>query len=408
MWASSGLDNFSRWMEMMVLGLLVLDLTDSAWKVALVAALRWTPMAGFGLVSGFIADRVNRWRVVALARSVSVLAMAALFILVISDGIQPWHIFLGAMVLGWAFVLDWPSRRSFVYDLVGSERIVNAMSLETINSNIGKILGPLMAGLLIELAGFTVAFLFLLLTSIFSLVFVSLVKSRIGTSRPSSQSMLQSIASGISFSLGNSVILSLLVVTIIMNLTAMSAIPLYPVVARDHLHVGAGLTGVMVSAEGMGTLIGAMGLFSLQNVQHHGRIFVVSSMWWLAALSIFALSPWYGLSTLMMLLVGLGASGYMTMQVTIVLLSAPPEMRGRALGTLGLFIGVGPLGTLEAGALAVLLTAPAAISINAVAGLLLLIPVVVLAPLVWRSMNSALPAGGQPRVAPVADIPARD
>ena len=62
MWAAGGLDNTGRWMDSVVMGLLVLDLTDSAFQVALLFVFRWIPMLAFALISGMIADRANRWR----------------------------------------------------------------------------------------------------------------------------------------------------------------------------------------------------------------------------------------------------------------------------------------------------------------------------------------------------------
>ena len=111
-------------MDSVVMGLLVLDLTDSAFQVALLFMFRWSPMLVFALISGMVADRANRWAILILARSVAVVATGALLLLVAINTIEPWHVFIASFFLGCIFVLEFPSRRSLIYDLVGSERIV--------------------------------------------------------------------------------------------------------------------------------------------------------------------------------------------------------------------------------------------------------------------------------------------
>ena len=384
-WGSTTLGNVCMFMDMVVLGLLVLERTDSPMWVATVGAFRFMPWLFFGVFSGLIADRANRWGVMMMARSVNVLVIIIVLILVITDWIQPWHTLLTALALGWAFVLDIPSRHSFIHDLVGSRNLVRAMSLDTITFTIGFIIGPLSAGLFVGLTGFTGAYIFLLLLYVLSLIVISRVKSRKPTTSAVAQPILQNLVSGIRYSLQNKTIRAVLVITLIMNFMGFSAMQLFPVVARDHLHVGPGLTGVLISANGIGTLIGAAILVYLGTTKYHGRIFVLGCSLHLMGLLLFALSPWYSLSFLMLLVVGLGTSGFATMQSTIILLSSARERRGAALGVLSLCIGVGPLGMLEMGAVATQLNSQAAIGIGAGAGLLLMLPIMILSSLMWRS-----------------------
>ena len=383
-WGSTTLAGICFFMDMVALSLLVLELTDSALWVALVGSARFMPWLVFGVFSGLIADRANRWLVMVIARSVTVVVMAIVLILVITDWVQPWHTLLAALAVGWTLVLDIPSRQTFIYDLVGSQNLVRAMSLDMVAITIGGILGPLSAGLFIELTGFTGAYIVLLALYVLALIGISQIKSRIARPSTTSQPVWQNLVSGLRYALANRTIRAVLAITLIMNFMAFSGVQLFPVVARDHLHVGPGLTGVLISAHGIGTLMGAATIVYLGTTKYHGRIFALGSALSLTALLLFALSPWYSLAFLMLLMLGLGTSGFGTMQSTIILMSSAPERRGTALGVLGLFIGVGPLGILAMGALATLLDSPAAIGIGAAAGLLLMLPVIILSPLVWR------------------------
>ena len=398
--ASGNLENISRWGDMVVLGWLVLNMTESPWKVAMVATLRWAPMLGFAIFSGFIADRSNRWLIMVIAQSGSVLVTATLLALVVGDWIQTWHIFLASLALGLIFVLQWPSRSSFIYDLIGRSNVVRGMSMETVNYTIGKIFGPLLAGAVIELAGFRGAFLFLLVGYILPLTLMLQVRTRIPRASTVSQPVWQTLGTGLRYALGHKVIRGVLGATVIMNLVGFSAVQFFPVVAKDHLEVGAGLMGVLVSAEGMGVFIGAVFIASLGMITYHGRFFVFGLAIMLVALIAFALVPWYPLAFVMMLTVGLGGSGFATMQASIMLTSAPPERRGMTMGVMGLFIGVTPLGILMIGAMTRVVDTHQAIAIGGVAGLLMLLPVIFLTPLVWRPIIAPDGGSGEPMEPP--------
>ena len=384
LWASAALNNTCMFMDMVVLALLVLKLTDSAWWVALVGSLRFMPWLVFGIFAGLIADRVNRWRVMLTSRSINVVVMIVLLALIVTDLIQLWHLLITTLVLGWAFVTEVPSRHSFIYDLVGQQNVVRAMSLETMTFTIGTVVGPLMAGLLVEVTGFTGAYLFLLSIYVLALLTICRVRSRIPRPFTSRQPILKILASGLRYSLENRTIRGVLIITLIMNFMGFSAMQIFPVVARDHLGVGPGLTGILISAHGIGSLLGASIMVYIGATRYHGRIFSLGSSLVLVGLLFFALSPWYPLSFVALLVVGLGTAGFGTMQSTIILISATPDRRGMALGVLGLCIGAGPLGMVQMGAVSTLLNPQAAIGISAVTGLFLMALVIVLTPLVWR------------------------
>ncbi len=384
MWVAGGLDNTGRWMDSVVMGLLVLDLTDSAFQVALLFVFRWVPMLAFALISGMIADRTNRWAIMMAARTVAVAATAFLLALVLMDNVAPWHVFIASFFLGWLFVLEFPSRRSLIYDLVGSERIVSAMSLETINSTLGKFIGPFMAGLLIELTGFSGTYVFLMAVYAVSFVLILVMKGRGPVRVPAPYAFWSTVSRGFKYSVNNSVIRSVLIITLIMNAMAFSVESLFPVVARDHLGVGAGLTGILISAQAIGSLAAATVIASLAVVRFHGRIFCLGLSLQLLSLLFFALSPWYPVSFLMLMLAGLGAAGYSTMQSTIILISAEPEMRGTALGMLGQCIGVAAVGGLAVGVVANFFSSQAAVAMSVSLGLILLVPAVYFSPLIRR------------------------
>jgi len=388
MWIAGGLDNTGRWMDSVVMGLLVLDLTDSAFQVALLFVFRWVPMLAFALLSGMIADRTNRWAIMMMARTVAMVATAAVLVLLLMDAVEPWHVFIASSFLGWLFVLEFPSRRSLIYDLVGSHRIVSAMSLETINMTLGKFIGPFIAGLLIELTDFSGAYVFLMVVYIVAFICILVMKGRGPVRAPSPYAFWSTVSRGVKYSVSNNVIRSVLIITLIMNAMAFSVESLFPVVAKNHLGVGAGLTGILISAQAIGSLVAATVIASLAVVRYHGRVFCLGLALQMLSLLFFALSPWYPVSFLMLLLAGLGAAGYSTMQSTIILISAEPEMRGTALGMLGQCIGVAAVGGLAVGIVANYFSAQIAVAMSVSLGLLLLAPAVFFSPLIRRPISA--------------------
>ena len=389
LWAAGGSDNSGRWMDTVVMALLMLDLGGSALQVALLFAFRWTPMLLFSMVSGMAADRFNRWVVMIVARGMLVAVVAILLVLVASGNARAEHLFLGSLLLGWLYVLEFPSRRSFIYELVGGRELVGAMSLETITTTIGRLLGPLAAGVIVGQAGFTVAFATLLGLYGLAFVFVLLVRARLPSRSSGGFALWATAKTGFGYAFRNPVVRAVLCGTIIFNALAFSVESLFPVVAKEHLEVGPELTGVLISAQSFGTLGAALAIGLVPNLRYHGRVFCFGMAIQLISLILFALSPWYPVSFMLLLVSGLGAAGFSTMQSTIIMLSSPPEIRGAALGVLGQCIGVAAVGGVIVGLVADYLSAHIAVAISTGLGLTLLIPVMLFTPLVKSPINPA-------------------
>ncbi len=387
LWAAGGLDNSGRWMEAVVMGLLVLELTDSPFQVALLFVFRWSPMLLMALLSGMFADRADRWRLLVASRTLIWAVIGTLTALVATNQIEPWHLFLGSLLLGWLYVLEFPSRRSFIYELVGGRQIVGAMSLETITVTIGRFIGPFSAGFIVEFEGYTSAFL--LLTILYGLAWLLtlLVKSRIPARSSGPFNFWSTAASGIRYAWSNRIIRSVLGFTMIMNALAFSVESLFPVVGRDHLRVGEGLTGLLIASQSIGTFVAAIGIGIFSGSAYHGRIFCVGLFIQLVSLVLFAFSPWYPLSFILLLFAGIGSAGFGTMQSTIIMIAADPEVRGVSLGVLGHCIGVSAAGAVVVGQLAEHVDPNIAVGMSTGLGLFLLITLMPFSPLVKRPIT---------------------
>ncbi len=385
LWYVGSLAEMARWMELLVLSWLVLQATDSAFQLGLVLVFNNVPRPLFSLLTGWVADRFSRHLMLIAAQTTNALTAGVLLGLSILDVVQPWHVFLAAFVLGVSRSLEDPARRTAILDAVGERRLVNAMSLEVISNTAGKVVGPLMGGIVIDTLGFTGSYMILLGIHVVNLaLLVTRVRIPNVVRSSAGESIWKGLGSTIRYALHSPTLLGLFYVTVVMNATAFPVRQFIPVIGRDHLHVGATMVGILVASEGFGQLAGAGMMAVTRNLQYLGRVLVFGSIAVLSMALLFPWSPWYALAVIVLTMGGVGQAGFSTMQSTIAMLSAPQEMRGRMMGLLSVCIGAGtPLGTLEMGAIATV-SAKWAISGNALAGLALVLPIVFLSPLATR------------------------
>ena len=362
------------WTEQLVSGWLALELTDSAWKVALVGFFRMGPLLLVGLVSGAIADRFGRRRVILVSQTVNLVIPLVLSILVFTNLIQYWHIPVTSVILGVFWALDWPARRSILPDFVGRERITDGILLEGVLQNIVRIVAPFSAGVIVRYFGISGFFATLCIVSGTGLVIL------LGLSKPpkrteAAQNPLRrtSFADFMRYIVKNQTILGVLVITVVMNFLFFPHMTLLPVFARDVLGQGSVGLGTLGTGYGIGTFIGLLVLNRIRRIWGLNWIYSMGSIYQSAVLIAFALSTSFPFSVIMLGLAGLGNASFAILQSSIVLESASDEMRGRTMGILNLTIGFGALGRVQMGAVASALGAPVSLALSCAVAVLLIV-----------------------------------
>ena len=390
LWAGRSIHELSRRMELLVLGYLILDMTSSVFQVGLLAVFLNLPRPFMSPFAGVLADRLDRRRIMIGVHATFFGIAIVVLGLLITEAIQPWHIFIAAFVQGSVKVLDDPSRRTAIADLAGSDHLASAMSLETITNNSGKILGPFAGGALVAGPGFAVAYGILAMLDL--AVFLLMIRVRLPRRVPAGGAKIaisQSLLEGIKHSISNRMVLGVLCISLIMNALVLPIQYFIPVIASELLKVGPILGGLLGSAEGIGTLIGASIIALKRQIRYHGRLFIAGALITALGVTLVAWSPWFLVSFLLLLMAGVGQAGFSTMQSTILLLSSAPEMRGRTMGAQGTVNGLGHLvGDYEIAAIASLFGIGLAIGLNAGAGLLLILPVTLLTPLIFQQVGT--------------------
>ena len=389
LWAARWIHEVSRRMELLLLGYLVLELTDSAFQVGLISVFLNGPRPPFALVAGMLADRLDRWRILTTIHVIYLLLASCLLVLLILEMIEPWHVYVVVLAQGTAKVLDDPTRRASLFDLAGQDRIAHAMSLETMTNNGGKMLGPVLGGLLLQFYGFTAAFMVLVAMDLVSAALVWRMRLPERSTRVVRDTAFWTgIGSVVRHSFSNKFALGVLTISLVMNGMVLPLQYFIPVIATDVLKVGPALGGLLGAADGIGAFVGAIVIATKRNFSFHGRYYVFGAAIVAVGVVIVAWSPWFLVSFLVLFTAGMGQAGFSTMQSTILMLSTAPDMRGRIMGSQGLVNGLGHLvGGFEIAAIAQAFTISLAIGLNAGIGLLLIAPVMLLTPLIKRPVE---------------------
>ena len=394
-WSVGILLEFGRRYEILIFSLLILDITNSPAQLMLLWVFNNLPRPFVSSMAGYIADRFSRQRVMLLVQTANIATAGGLLWLMLYglDVIQTWHIFLAAFVQGTTKAIEDPSRRTGIFDIVGRDRLVNAMSLDVISQNVGKMIGPVVGGLLIQFAGYPVAYIFLLFVHLDNLWLISRIRIPETGLRSAMPPMWRGLGDSFRFALKTRVLVGMLSITVVMNALAFPLQQFIPAVGQDLLGVGPALVGALVAADGFGHLAGAGVVASTRALRYHGRYFAYGSIVVLLASAAYVWSPWYALAFGLLLVSGLGQAGFSTMQSSIMMLVSPPAMRGQMMGLLSFCIGVANLlGALEISFVVSALALQQTISLHALVGLTLLLPAMVFTPLIWQPLTPPEPS----------------
>ena len=367
------------WLEMLVVPLLTLELTDSPFLVSLVFFLRFVPMLfGFGL--GVLSERINRKHLLTSGLIVQAATALTWALLAVTGSIEFWHLAVGSFLIGIVMTSDFPVRRTMMGEIVDRSQVGRAMSLEMTSSSFFRILGPFAGGVLLGTVGAYGGFLLAALLYLVGLIIAVSTNYLQPLSTERYTSPKTQMTQGISYIRRNEIIIGTLVVTLVVNAFGFSYMSPQPVVARQVLEVSDVLIGVLQSVEGVGMFLGAALVTIFARPHQYIRIYMGSSLLYLLTITLFSQSNTYWASLLILFLSGIGMSGFAAMQSAIMVYTSSQEMRGRVMGSVTMFIGFGPLGALGIGMLAGFYTIATAVMITACIGIACTLIVFILYP----------------------------
>jgi MFS family permease len=338
------------WMQNTAQGWLVYELTGSKILLGAVAAIGSTPMMLFSTWGGSVADRHSKRRIVLWTQTAMMLFAFVFAALVWSGRIRPWHIMVLAALGGCALAFDMPARQAFMVEMTSREDLINAISLNSSLVNGARVIGPSLAGLLMARVGIATCFLFNGLSFMAVIAGLCLMRLPRFIAPRTSGSAWAHAAEGFRYVWRHRRMRILLMLFAVVGVFGWSYSVLMPAFARDVLHVGQARYGMLLSANGIGALLGALTVASV-GMQVNRRVLVLGGLWFFSAMLL--LLAWvqsYGLALVLLALAGWGMLLFFSTTNTLLQTSASDEMRGRVMGIWTLvFGGTTPFGGLEAG-----------------------------------------------------------
>lgn len=381
-WTGQLISLIGTWMQTVGQAWLVLQLTNSPFKLGLIGALQFGPMLLFSFVAGVIADRLPKRRLIVFAQATLLVQALTLAALVWTGRVQYWHVAVLATLLGIASTVDMPTRQSFVADLVGKDDLMNAIALNSAIFNAARALGPAAAGLLVARYGVALAFFLNGLSFVAVIIALLTIRTEGLPRRRRGTTVVEEIAEGVRYAVRTPRIAVVLSLLFAVSLFVLNFNVLVPLLAREVLHQGAQGFGLLMAAFGCGALAGALTLAVLGGARPRLPMIVAAAVVASGGTLAMAAVSRFGVAAAILGVIGFAGILFMASCNTTLQITAPDELRGRMMSLYTLvFAGVVPIGSFLVGAVAETFGVPAAFFASGALGLVSIAAVV----LRWRA-----------------------
>jgi MFS family permease len=348
-WTGAFASNIGTWMETVAVGVLVTSQTGEAGWAGIVAAAGFVPNALLGPLGGALADRVPRRRLLLLSVSVQTLLAGLLTVLAAFDVTPPWGVTLIVLASGCAGAVGFPAYQSLMPDLVPREELAGAVALGSAQWNLGRVIGPALAGIVIDVGGFEWAF------AINTLSFFAVIAAIAPLRLPPPQhrqgeSISHAIREGARYSRREPGIRAVITYLALNSIFAAPFIALVPAMALTVFHDEEAGTAALVTAQGVGAVVMALALGGLAARFGHRRVLLVALVALPVVLLAYAIAPTLEVAVVAIFFVGGVYLCCLSSFTTIAQLRAHDAMRGRVMSALMVFLGIlYPIGSIVQG-----------------------------------------------------------
>ena len=363
-WASTFFYSLGTGMEHVAVGWLVFDITGSAFIVGVAAAARMAPLFFLGILSGAMADWLER-RLFLLFIALSGMAVAGIMAVVLLTGEPPiWAVIVLVAAGGCMLAFTLTTRNAYTYDIVGPEHALNGLSLNQMAMQAGGIGGAIISGALIDLVGPGWQYLAVGASYLGSASVLLVIGRSTRTAQPLREPVLQNLVGYLRFLRENRLIFILMCLTSITEVLGFTHMTLLPVFAKEVLHVGPAGLGYLTAVRQAGGLLGLALLANLRDYRRKGLLMFIIATGFGVGLMAFSVSAALVYFIIVLAAVNACAMAVDTLYKTLMQSNVPDEQRGRAMGSWVLSIGAAPVGHLGVGGLATALGAQGALLVN--------------------------------------------
>ena len=360
-WIGQSISSIGSWMQSVGLSWLVLELTNSPFRLGVVSALQFGPVLLLSAIAGVVVDRTPKRPLILATQTALMVPAFALAALSWGGWVRYWHVALLAGLIGIVNALDMPSRQSFLVEMVGHEDLLNAMALNSATFNAARVAGPAIGGLLIARYGTALAFLLNAVS--FLAVVLTLAAVRAGTkARPRRGTTIrEELADGVRYATRTPSVALILGLVFAVSTFAMNHGVLVPLFAREVLHEGVHVFGLLMASLGAGAVVGAVAVA----MGGYGRpplaAVVIPGIGVALAILSLAFVRSFAVAAAVLFLVGIMQIIFQNGCNTIVQVTVPDELRGRVMGVyMMVFAGATPVGASLIGSVAEGVGVPAA------------------------------------------------
>lgn len=367
LWTGAFLSTTGTWMATVAQGWVVLNLTNSAFLLGVDGFLATGPMLIFSVFGGVVADRVERKKIMLLSQYLQMAFALTLAVLIFSGNVKVWHIFLISFLTGSAQSFSGPAYISLLPLLVKREDLPNAVAMNSMQFNLARVIGPVLAG--IALAAWGAAICFAVNGLSFIAVIVALLLIRSPPVRPTSEQggLLDEMRAGFRFVAARPRLLMLTFLAFAGTFLGMPIVTFLPVVAKSIFGLGAKGYAWMMTTYGLGSVTGALLVAATAHAANKGKVALKLQLAFAALLVAFAFSRSLPLSLVIAFCAGMCIVSVIALYSSLVQLSTSDDMRGRVMSIFMLaFRGGMPLGNLIAGYVAHRWSISVALAINGV------------------------------------------
>ena len=344
------ISNIGTWMQRVAQDWLVLQLTGSATALGLTVALQFLPFVLFGPWGGIAADRYSKRRLLTITQSTMGTLAFMLGVLVVTGAVQAWHVYVLAFLLGTVTAFDNPARQTFVSEIVGPERLPNAVALNSASFNLARLAGPAIAGVLIAAVGTGPVFLLNALSFVATLTALSKMRSAELAPAPQPKGKGQ-LAAAVRYIARRPPLLLTVVTVFFIGTFGLNFQLTMALFAKQVFDRGADSFGLLSSALAIGTLAGA--LAAARRGRPRIRLVVGAGVAFGALEVLCGLMPSYWTFLAMLIPTGFAAMTFITAANSTMQLGATAAMRGRVMAIyMMVFLGGTPIGAPIIGVLA--------------------------------------------------------
>lgn len=381
------------WMQAIALTWLVLQLGGSGVLLGATAALQYLPLLVLGPLAGVVVDRLDKRRLLFATQSSAALLSVTIAVLVATGAIELWMTLLVALLLGFVNALDVPARQTFAIEMVGPELLPNAVTLNSVLMNLGRVVGPVLAGLAIATIGIAACFAVNALSYVALIVALAAMETRALRRPPAAPRRPGQLRAGLRYVWSTPTLRAPLLVMAVIGTFTYEFQVMLPVLARSTFGTDAGGLSLLLGAMGAGSVIG--GLIAAGTIRPSARRVGVAGLALGILVIVASAMPTLALTAVVLVAVGGASIAFTTLVSSTLQINAAPEMRGRVVALYAVaLLGTIPIGGPVMGMLAELLGGRAALGTAGVVA-------VTTVALAWRPLARADTATATDRPAPL-------